>query len=203
MTRGEDTRDAILDRALLLSARVGLAGLTIGQLAGEAHMSKSGLFAHFGSKEGLQVAVVEAAAARFVDEVVRPALKAPRGEPRLRALFERWLAWGTDTPAGCFFVAASAELDDQPGAARDAVVRAQRDWLDTLAGAVRIAVAEGHLPQGTDPEQVAFAIQGIMLSAHHAERLLENPKAHAFARKTFDQLVRSLGQDAGARPPKK
>ncbi|NUP05685.1 MAG: TetR/AcrR family transcriptional regulator [Polyangiaceae bacterium] len=189
MSRGESTRQAILDRGLELATRVGLGGLTIGQLADELKMSKSGLFAHFKSKETLQVQVLGAAVDLFVDEVVRPALKVPRGEPRVRALFERWLSWGLDRPSGCFFAAASFELDDQPGPAREALLRAQRDWLETLAQAVRIAIREGHFDESVDPDRTAFTLLGIMLAAHEVGRLLGDPRARSHAHATFEDLV--------------
>lgn len=189
MTRGEDTRQSILDHGLLVAARVGLGGLTIGQLADELKMSKSGLFAHFKSKEALQVQVVEAAASRFVDEVVRPALKAARGEPRVRALFERWLSWATERPAGCLFASAAFELDDQPGPARDALVRSQRDWIETLAQAVRIAKTEGHFAARVDPERFAFAEYGIMLCTQPFGRLLGDPRTLELARSAFEDLI--------------
>jgi len=197
MSKGEETRQAILDRAVGLASALGLEGLTIGRLAGELDLSKSGLFAHFQSKEALQVQVLEAAAARFVEVVVKPALGAPRGEPRVRALFERWLAWpkAVPQPGGCLFVAASIELDDKPGPARDLLVKLQRDWLDVLAVAVRTAVAEGHFEKSTDPEQFAFELYGTMLMCHHASRLLRDPKAVGRARRAFENLL------AAARAP--
>src|SRR5690349_10613587 len=139
--KGERTRDAILDGALRLASELGLEGLSIGRLAEELDLSKSGLFAHFGSKEDLQIRTLERAAARFGEVVVRPALEAPAGEPRVRALFERWLEWPRRVrqPGGCIFVAAAAELDDRPGPARDRLVALQREWLGTLAGAARRA----------------------------------------------------------------
>ena len=119
--RGTRTREAILARAVAVASEQGLEGLSIGALADDLGMSKSGLFAHFRSKEGLQIAILEMAGARMVDEVVRPALAAPRGEPRVRALFDRWLAWeqSPSLPGGCPFMAASFELDDRPGPVRD------------------------------------------------------------------------------------
>lgn len=189
MSRGEETRQAILGRGLELAARVGLGGLTIGHLADELKMSKSGLFAHFRSKEALQVQVLEAGVERFIDEVVRPALKSPRGEPRVRALFERWLVWGLDQPAGCVFAAAVFELDDQPGPARDALVRSQRDWLETLAQAARIAQKEGHFRQDLDPERFAFSLYGITLVTHQSVRLLRDPRAREHAAACFEQLL--------------
>ncbi len=116
-TKGAITRQAVLERATQLASRVGLGGLTIGSLADELELSKSGLFGHFRSKEALQIQILDHAAARFVESVVRPALREPRGEPRMRALFERWLDWGRSSPmpGGCLFVAAATELDDRPG----------------------------------------------------------------------------------------
>ncbi len=193
MGKGEQTRVAVLDRAVELASAVGLEGLTIGRLAGEAHLSKSGLFAHFASKEDLQVKTLERAAERFVEVVVRPALAARRGEPRVRELFQRWLDWpeAVSQPGGCIFVAASAELDDRPGPARDRLVQLQRDWLDVLAGAVRVAKDEGHFRAGVDPEQLAFEIYGIMLMTHLASRLLRDRQALPRARRAFERLLQS------------
>jgi hypothetical protein len=135
--------------------------------------------------------VLEHAAARFTDVVIRPALAAPRGEPRLRALFERWRRWPRESgmPGGCFFVQAAAELDDQPGPARDLLVRQQRDWLDVIATVVRTAIAEGHFRRDADPEQLAFELYGVMLAWHHAARLLRDARAEARARAAFEGLV--------------
>lgn len=198
MGKGERTRGAILERALSLASQVGLEGVTIGRLSEDLELSKSGLFAHFRSKERLEVEVLERAAERFVEVVVKPALAAPRGEPRLRALFERWLSWpqAVPQPGGCIFVAASAELDDRPGRARDRLVQLQRDWLDVIAGAVRIAVTEGHFHRRVDPEQLAFETYGIMLICHLSSRLLGDPGAVERARRAFDQLL------GAARAPK-
>jgi AcrR family transcriptional regulator len=191
MRKGDLTRHSILEHAAGLASRVGLEGLTIGRLADDLDLSKSGLFAHFRSKEGLQLKVLEHAAARFTDVVIRPALAAPRGEPRLRALFERWRRWPRESgmPGGCFFVQAAAELDDQPGPARDLLVRQQRDWLDVIATVVRTAIAEGHFRRDADPEQLAFELYGVMLAWHHAARLLRDARAEARARAAFEGLV--------------
>lgn len=189
--KGELTRQAILDRAVRLATRLGFEGLTVGRLADELGMSKSGLFAHFRSKESLDAEVVEHAARQFVDAVIRPALAAPRGEPRLRAIFERWLGWA-DAPerdGGCLFVAAATELDDRPGAARDSLVRAQRDWFDFIAGAVRIAQQEGHVAADVAPDQFAQDTYGIVLAWHHTTRLLGDPAATARATRAFERLL--------------
>lgn len=186
MKKGDATRTTILDRATTLARTVGLEGLTIGQLATALELSKSGLFAHFGSKEALQIAVIEHARDRFVSEVIAPALKVARGTPRLRALVDRWMKWGEDA---CVFVQLSAELDDRPGPARDAVAATIRDWMDALATAAKIAVDEGHLRADTDPKQLAFELYGVMLAYHTVGRLLGDPKGAARARRAIDALL--------------
>jgi AcrR family transcriptional regulator len=188
VTKGEETRQAILGRAFELASVIGVSGLTIGRLAEETRLSKSGLFAHFGSKENLDVAVVEEASRQFVQEVMVPALREPRGEPRVRALFERWVTWG-QRPGGCFFVGAGAELDDRPGPPRDALVRACHDWIDELAKAARIAVREGHFAASLEPEQFAFELYALMLSFHQYHRFLRDPLALERTRRAFDRLV--------------
>ena len=192
VSKGEETRQAILARAYQLATVVGVSGLSIGRLAEETGLSKSGLFAHFGSKEALEVAVVEEASRQFVQNVMVPALREPRGEPRVRALFDRWLDWGM-RPGGCFFVGASAELDDRPGPPRDALVRACKDWVDELAKATRIAIREGHFRSDLDPDQFAFELYAAMLGAHTFHRFLREPGALDRTRHAFDRLL------AGAR----
>ncbi|HEY1552292.1 MAG TPA: TetR/AcrR family transcriptional regulator [Kofleriaceae bacterium] len=198
MTKGEETRQAILARAFELATIVGVSHVTIGRLAEETKLSKSGLFAHFGSKEALDVAIVEEASRQFVQAVMVPALREPRGEPRVRSLFENWIAWG-QRPGGCFFVGACAELDDRPGPPRDALIRASRDWIDELAKAARIAVREGHFAASTDAEQFAFELYGIMLSCHQFSRFLREPDALVRARAAFERLVVSSRPASRAR----
>jgi AcrR family transcriptional regulator len=188
VSKGEATRQAILSRAFELATVIGVSGLSIGRLAEATGLSKSGLFAHFGSKEALEVAVVEEASRQFVQEVMVPALGHPRGEPRLRALFDNWIKWG-QRPGGCFFVGVSTELDDRPGPPRDALVRAIKDWVDDIAKAVRIAISEGHFRPDVDPEQIAFEIYGLMLGMHTFHRFLREPTALDRARKAFDRLL--------------
>ena len=190
MAKGEETRQAILTRAFDLACVVGVSGLSIGRLAEETGLSKSGLFAHFGSKEALEVAVVEEASRLFVEAVMVPALREVRGEPRVRAMFERWFAWG-ERPGGCFFVGASAELDDRPGPPRERLVQAIRDWVDALATAARIAVTEGHFRTDLDPEQFAFDLYGIAVGGHTFSRFLRDPATRDRARDAFERLVLS------------
>jgi len=193
MGKGATTRQTILDHAAGVASAAGLDGITIGRLAEDLHLSKSGLFAHFRSKEALQQGVLESAAAHFTAAVVRPALAQPRGKVRLRALFERWLAWARaeSTPGGCIFVAAAVELDDRPGPVRDLLVAMQKSWLDCIARVVRTAIAVREFRPATDPEQMAHDLYGIMLSYHHAARLLQDPEAERRARRAFDALVRA------------
>lgn len=188
MSKGAETREAILDTASRLARTVGLGGITIGTLASSAELSKSGLYAHFRSKESLQIQILEHTRARFVAEVMAPSLAVTRGEPRVRALFENWLAWD-DKEGGCLFVAASSELDDQPGPVRDHLVRYQQDWLDSLAEVFRTGLAEGHFHPDSDPEQFAFEVDGVMLSHHMSSRLLGDRRSADRARRAFESLL--------------
>jgi len=191
MTKGEETRTAILEHAVAKVSRFGLEGLTIGNLADEVGLSKSGLFAHFQSKEELQLQVLETAVDRFVETVVAPGLKAPRGEPRVRSLFERWMQWEHSDfqPGGCIFIATANELDDRPGLLRDRLVGYQRDWLQALATAARIAVEEGHFRADLDTAQFAYDLYAIALAYHHFSRLIRDPEAAERARRSFESLL--------------
>lgn len=190
MSKGEETKQAIVDQALELVSTVGLDKLTIGSLANATGMSKSGLFAHFHSKEQLQLQVLEAARRRFVDMVIAPALKEPRGEARIRAMFNRTMKqWEDELPGGCIFHAVSAELDDQPGPARDYLIEIQRDYQESLKRAARIAIEEGQFRKDLDVEQFAFELGSITAAYHHFGRLLGDPKAEKHANKAFDALI--------------
>ena len=154
-------------------------------------MSKSGLFAHFGSREDLQLAVLEHAVQRYGERVLMPALKIERGLPRLRAMFEAWLDWAiaSGLPGGCIMIAAAAEYDDRPGPIRDAVIANQHRGNALIQKAVRLAVEEGHLGKGTDPEQIAFELFGIVLATHNHRRLLGDREARKRALVAFEQLI--------------
>jgi len=194
MLKGARTKSAILDRATGLASQVGLTGLTIGVLADDLNLSKSGLFAHFHSKEALQIDVLNHAADRFRETVVAPALREPRGAPRMQALFERWLAWGKDPalPGGCVFVAATAELDDRPGPVRERLVELQRDWVATLATSCRKGIEAGLFRADVDPAHFAQDMYGIMLSYHLHTRLLGDVGAEARARRAFARLLEDI-----------
>jgi AcrR family transcriptional regulator len=192
VSKGEATRERILDQALVLASTVGLEGLSIGKLAQATGLSKSGLFAHFESKEDLQIKVLHLARERFIDSVITPSLREERGEPRVRALFESWLNWEKHrTPGGCPFVAVSHELDNRPGPTREALVAVQQDWIDTLATATQIAVTEGHFRADLDAHQFAFDIYSIFLAFHLYHRLLKDEESSKRARLSFEQLIES------------
>ena len=190
MSKGDATRQAILARAFELARVIGVSALSIGRLAEDTGLSKSGLFAHFGSKEALEVAVVEEAQRQFVQDVLVPSLREPRGEPRVRALFEHWMRWG-QRPGGCFFVGASADLDDRPGAPRDTLVRAWKDWIDELAKAARIAIQERHFRGDLDPDQFAFELYSIMVGAHAFLKFVREASTTERTRRAFERLLDS------------
>jgi AcrR family transcriptional regulator len=186
--KGADTRAAILSRALDLASVDGLEGLTIGRLAGELEMSKSGVFAHFGSKQELQLATIAAAAERFGSAVIAPALKAPEGAPRLRAIADAYLAHLEDDdyyPGGCFWAATSAEYDDRPGPVRDAIAAALDAWLGELGRQARIAGSP-------DPERFAFELYSVVMGANSRFRMSGDPVVFDYARDTLERLLSEL-----------
>jgi AcrR family transcriptional regulator len=193
MSKGIDTRKAILRRAADLASRIGLQALSIGRLSQEMGMSKSGLFAHFGSKETLQVETLRSAGDAFVDEVIRPAFKAPRGEPRIRALFEGWVRWehSLRMKGGCIFVQASSEFDDQPGPIRDVIEDQQRGWLDIVAESARRSMLEGHFRANADPEQFAFEFNALLMGYHHAHRMMRDERAESRLERALTKLLES------------
>ena len=194
--KGEQTRAGIVDAALQIAAQQGLEGLTIGQLAEHRQMSKSGVFAHFGSREELQIMVLEAHEARFIADVLRPALARPRGLERLTAIFEAWVARTVYTaPHGCIFISGAAEYDDRSGPVRDVLVRMVRGWQRELVRAVSQAIESRQLEASTDPEQVVFELHGIILTLHHDGRLLRSSGSAERAYRAFDRLMRSFAPE--------
>jgi AcrR family transcriptional regulator len=182
--KGAATRAAILDRAIDLASAEGLEGLTIGRLATELQMSKSGLFAHFGSKRELQLATVEAAAWRFRRAVIDPAAGLPDGGPRLRAIAAAWLAH-LDAGAysgGCFWASTSTEYDDRPGPVRDAIAAAIDAWLAELERQAGIAGL-------ADPERVAFELYAVVMAANSRYRLSGERRVFGHARTTIERLL--------------
>jgi AcrR family transcriptional regulator len=189
LAKGAATRDVVLDAAVGIAGRIGLSGLTIGMLATATGMSKSGLFAHFGAKETLQLQVLARARDEFVDRVVRPALRAPRGEARVRALFEHWLDVSGDPGAPCLFASAGMEYDDQPGVVRDQVVRDNIDFAETVQQIFRTGISEGEFRADADDVQFQHDLDGLMLGFFHSYRLLGEADAEARARTAFERLL--------------
>jgi AcrR family transcriptional regulator len=192
--KGVETRNSILQRAVDLASLEGLEGVTIGRLADELGMSKSGLFAHFGSKEDLQLAILQAAGDRFIDRVFRPALNAERGYPRLLAICRAWTDYvgGNLFPGGCFFAAASFEFDGRPGPVRDALVKSMKDWVGALEKAIVMAQEEGHLDPDADPEQLSFEINSLFFGANFDYQLLADKKAPRRAMKAIEDRLEGL-----------
>ena len=188
--KGQQTRAAILEAALGLASHMGLEGLSIGALAELMQMSKSGVFAHFGSREELQISVIREYHARFEDEVFFPAMTEPRGLPRLQVLFERWIRRvSVELDSGCIYISGAVEFDDRPGPVRDALVSMVSTWHAALGRAIGIAVEEGHLRADTDPNQMLFEIHGLILALHHDARFLRNPGVLDRARTGFQRVV--------------
>jgi AcrR family transcriptional regulator len=193
-SKGERTRSAILDEAAAVATVVGLDGLTIGRLAQATSMSKSGLYAHFGSKLELQLATIEAARETFVTEVLRPALTAPKGIGRLFAACDAFLSHVERRvfPGGCFFSAAAADLGTRPGPARDAIAAQQREWLALLERLAREAAELGELKTDTDPSQLAFELKAVLVAANTSFILLEEEAAFAQARQAIRERLQAL-----------
>jgi AcrR family transcriptional regulator len=185
------TRETILDHAYALARRDGLEGLSIGGLAADVGMSKSGVFAHFGSREDLQLAVLDTGRNRFVSQVLMPALEQPRGLPRLRAIVANWFEWAREHQSGCVLLSAASEYDGRDGALHDGVVRQQSGWRDELQKAIAQAVGLGQLRSDTDVAQLAFEIYALMLGLHHDAGLFGFDEAGQRTRAAFERLWRS------------
>jgi len=188
--KGDLTRAAILEAALVAASRGGLEALTIGTLADSMQMSKSGVFAHFGSREELQLAVLKAYVQRFLNEVLRPAVKKPRGLPRLEAILEGWVAFlALEMTRGCIMIAGAVEYDDVPGPQRDEMVAIIMGWKRELIKAIRQAATEGHLKPRVDAHQLVFEIYGLMLAMHQDARLLRSADSAKRARTGLRRLI--------------
>ena len=197
--KGQQTRAAILEAALGLASHMGLEGLSIGALAEVTQMSKSGVFAHFGSREELQIAVIREYHTRFEDEVFFPAVRELRGLPRLRALFDRWVKRvSVELDSGCIYISGAVEFDDRPGPVRDALATMVRAWQSALERAIRLSIEAGHLRADTDTLQMLFEVHGLILALHHDARFLRLPGAVDRARKGFDRIVQFYLQDEPA-----
>ncbi len=201
-TKGEETRAQILDAAVQMASEGGFEALTIGSLAERTGLSKSGLFAHFGSKLELQIATLDEAARRFTEAVFLPALKVPRGLPRLQALFEGWVDWRDRASLkGCPLNAASEEYNHQPGPMREAVIERQRLLERELAKAAQMAVDAGELAAGTDTAQVAFEMVGIVLSYYRCEHIMGHDVARGRALTAYRRLIDAARPQASQKNP--
>ncbi|WPH21300.1 TetR/AcrR family transcriptional regulator [Variovorax paradoxus] len=196
--KGQQTKAVIVDAALALAAQIGLEGLSIGAVAELTRMSKSGVFAHFGSREELQISVVREYHARFEQEVFFPALEAPRGLPRLRAMFANWMKrTSAEIDSGCIYISGASEFDDRPGPVRDALVESVSIWQAAVLRAIVQAKSEGHLRADADERQLAFEIHGLILALHYEARFLQVPGSIGRANVGFDNiLARSATPDA-------
>ena len=199
--KGQQTRAAILEAALSLASQMGIEGLSIGALAEVTGMSKSGVFAHFGSREELQISVIREYHERFEEEVFRPAIAQPRGLPRLRALVKNWVSKvATEIDSGCIYISGAVEFDDRPGPVRDALAGMVLLWHGALEKAIRIAIDVGDLRPDTDPMQMLFEIHGLILSLHHDARFLRSPGAVERARVAFERVIQFYALGAATMP---
>ena len=188
--KGQQTKAAIVDAALGLATQIGLEGLSIGALAEVMHMSKSGVFAHFGSREELQISVVREYHVRFEDGVFYPALREPRGLPRLRALFANWMRrTSAEIDSGCLYIGGAVEFDDRPGPVRDELASSVKTWLAAMYRAVVQAREQGHVRADADAQQMAFEIHGLILALHYEARFLKTPGSIARANTGFDHIL--------------
>ncbi len=195
--KGQQTKAAIVDVALAMATHVGVEGLSIGALAEAMHMSKSGVFAHFGSREELQISVVREYHHRFEEEVFKPALKKPRGLPRLRALFDNWMQrTSVEIDSGCIYISGAVEFDDRPGPVRDALVDTVRTWHAAMRRAITQAKAEGHLRADVDEDQTLFEIHGLILALHYEARFLRTLESIGRAHQGFDHILARCGAGA-------
>jgi AcrR family transcriptional regulator len=197
--QGEGTRKAILEAAVHIASAEGLEGLTIGRLATELAMSKSGLFAHFGSKEDLQVATVEAARSIFIREVIHPSFEGEHGLLDLWHLCDAWLSYVESGVfrGGCFFAAVAAEFDSRPGPVRDRIAEIMKEWLATLRRAVAEAQTAGELKSEVDPTQMAFELHALELGANWAFQLYGDKQAFAQARNAMLERLRQQATRKG------
>jgi AcrR family transcriptional regulator len=194
MHKGQQTKSAIVDAALGLATQIGLEGLSIGALAEVMRMSKSGVFAHFGSREELQISVIREYHARFEEEVFYPALEKPKGMPRLKALFQNWMnRTSVEIDSGCLYISGAVEFDDRPGPVRDALAGSVQTWLAAIYRAVVQAKEAGHLASDADEQQVAFEIHGLILALHYEARFLKTPGSVNRAKTGFTNILARYG----------
>jgi AcrR family transcriptional regulator len=190
LIKGQQTKAVIIDAALGLASQIGLEGLSIGAVAEVTGMSKSGVFAHFGSREELQISVIREYHDRFEAEVFYAAMQKPRGVQRLQALFDNWMVQtSAEIDSGCIYISGAVEFDDRTGPVRDALARSVATWQTALRRAVELTQAEGQLIREADAHQIAFEIHGLILALHYEARFLRNPNATERARRGFLHIL--------------
>jgi AcrR family transcriptional regulator len=197
MTKGADTKLNILEIGLDMASRLGLEAVTIGDLARTAKMSKSGLFAHFQSKENLQIALLVYAGEMFARKVVVPALKAKAGIPRIKAVMDNWIRFSGALSGGCIFVTASSDFKDRPGKVRDFLLEQQEGWIDSLRRIAQSAIKEGDFRADTDCDQFAFEFYSLLLGFHLYATLLDNADLQKRQQAAFDTLVNTYRKKPG------
>ncbi|MBY0573700.1 MAG: TetR/AcrR family transcriptional regulator [Undibacterium sp.] len=192
MSKGELTRAAILDVALETASKHGLEGLTIGVLAEQMQMSKSGVFAHFGSREDLQIETLKLYHQHFEQEVFYPSMIQARGLPRLRSMFQLWTALVTrEIAAGCIYISGAIEYDDREGMIRNELVMMVKAWQNALRRATEQAIELGQLQKDTNPEQIVYEMYGLILALHHDARFLQKTGSVDRAEFGFNRMIGS------------
>ena len=189
MTKGQDTKSAILATGLDMASKLSLESVTIGSLAKATGMSKSGVFAHFKSKENMQIEILKYAARDFTDKVVVPALRTPAGITRIRTLIDNWITWGGKLTGGCIFVSASTEFSERPGSVRDYLLHQQEEWIDTLQRIAQSAVKAGDFRSDINCEQFAFDLYSLLLGFHYYHKLLRDADTVRRQEKAFERLL--------------
>ena len=199
LQKGQQTKAAIIDAALGLATHIGLEGLSIGALADVTGMSKSGVFAHFGSREELQISVINEYHARFEQEVFYPAMEVERGVARLRALFGNWMQRSSvEIDSGCIYISGAVEFDERTGPVRDALAQSVMVWHSALRRSIEQAKERGELRADVDPDQILFEIHGLILALHYDARFLKNPGSLARATTGFNNILARFGTDAAS-----
>jgi AcrR family transcriptional regulator len=190
ISKAEQTKATIVDAALRLASQIGLEGLSIGAIAEVTQMSKSGVFAHFGSREELQISVVREYFFRFERDVFTPTLALARGLPRLRGMFANWMTQvAHEIQSGCIFISGAVEFDDRTGPVRDALEQSMKTWLAAVRRSVAMSIEQGHLIPTAEPKQIVFEIHGLILALHYEARFFKSPRSMDRAKTGFENVL--------------
>jgi AcrR family transcriptional regulator len=194
MVREKNTKKAILEKGLEMASNLSLDAITIGGLAKEMNMSKSGLFAHFQSKENLQIEILNYAALSFFEQVIKPSLKIERGIPRIRAIVNNWIKWGAISSGGCIFVNATTEFNDRPGNIQNILLAQQKQWMDVLRRIGESAIKAGDIKPDSDCEQFAYDLYSLVLGYYYYDQLLHDPKIEQRKEKSLNQFLKAYSK---------